>query len=57
VLVDPGIDCHQRRLAIEVLLDGTYGIAHTTLQVDHRDDVLPTSALGRRIHPDHGRRP
>jgi cobalt-zinc-cadmium efflux system protein len=51
VLVDAGIDCHQRRLAIEELLDTAYGIAHTTLQVDHRDDVLPTSALGRRIHP------
>jgi cobalt-zinc-cadmium efflux system protein len=52
VLVDAGIDCHQRRLAIEELLDRAYGIAHTTLQVDHRDDVLPTSALGRRIHPE-----
>jgi cobalt-zinc-cadmium efflux system protein len=52
VLVDTGIDCHQRRLAIEDLLGTTYGIQHTTLQVDHRDGVLPTSALGRRIHPE-----
>lgn len=53
VLVDTGIDCHQRRLAIESLLASTYGIEHTTLQVDHQDSVLPTSALGRRIHPEH----
>jgi len=52
VLVDTGIDCHQRRLAIENLLETAYGIQHTTLQVDHRDSVLPASALGRRIHPE-----
>ena len=51
VLVDAGIDCHQRRVAIEELLGSQFEIEHTTLQVDHRDDVLPTSALGRRIHP------
>ena len=37
-----------------VLLDEEFGIEHTTLQVDHRGDVLPTSALGRRIHPHPG---
>lgn len=51
VLVDSGIDCHERRLVIEELLGSRFGIEHTTLQVDHRDDVLPTSTLGRRIHP------
>ena len=30
---------------------------HTTLQVDHRDDVLPTSALGQRLHPEPGGHP
>jgi cobalt-zinc-cadmium efflux system protein len=54
VLVDAGIDCHQRRLDIEQLLEDEFEIRHTTLQVDHRDDVLPTSALGRRIHPEDG---
>jgi len=52
VLVDAGIDCHQRRLAIEDLLETAYGIQHTTLQVDHHDSVVPTSSLGRRIHPE-----
>jgi cobalt-zinc-cadmium efflux system protein len=54
VLVDSAADCHERRLTIERLLDDGFGIEHTTLQVDHRDDVLPTSALGRRIHPEPG---
>ena len=51
VLVDPGVDCHDRRLAIESLLGERFHIDHTTLQVDHRIEVLPTSSLGRRIHP------
>jgi cobalt-zinc-cadmium efflux system protein len=51
VLVDEDVDCHQRRLDIEQVLADGFAIEHTTLQVDHRDDVLPTSALGRRIHP------
>jgi cobalt-zinc-cadmium efflux system protein len=54
VLVDTGADCHERRLAIEALLGERFGIEHTTLQVDHRDDVLPASALGRRLHPGDG---
>jgi cobalt-zinc-cadmium efflux system protein len=52
VLVNAGIDCHERRIAIEDLLGVEFGIDHTTLQVDHRGDVLPTSGLGRRIHPE-----
>jgi len=52
VLVDAGIDCHDRRMAIEGLLGSQFRIDHTTLQVDHRDDILPTSELGRRIHPE-----
>jgi cobalt-zinc-cadmium efflux system protein len=54
VLVDAGADCHERRLEIERLLGREFEIEHTTLQVDHRDDVLPTSTLGRRIHPGNG---
>jgi cobalt-zinc-cadmium efflux system protein len=52
VLVDSGADCHERRLVIEALLEGRFAIEHTTLQVDHRDGVLPASTLGRRIHPE-----
>jgi cobalt-zinc-cadmium efflux system protein len=51
VLVDEDVDCHRRRLDIEQVLADAFAIEHTTLQVDHRDDVLPTSTLGRRIHP------
>jgi len=50
VLVDSAADCHERRLAIEEMLGERFAIAHTTLQVDHHDDVLPASALGRRLH-------
>jgi cobalt-zinc-cadmium efflux system protein len=52
VLVDPAVDCHDRRLAIESMLGERFHIEHTTLQVDHRIEVLPTSSLGRRIHPE-----
>jgi cobalt-zinc-cadmium efflux system protein len=52
VLVDSAIDCHERRLEIERLLLERFKIEHTTLQVDHHDRVLPTSTLGRRIHPE-----
>jgi cobalt-zinc-cadmium efflux system protein len=55
VLVDARADCHERRLAIEEVLAEGFGIGHTTLQVDHRSDVLPTSALGQRLHPERGR--
>jgi cobalt-zinc-cadmium efflux system protein len=51
VLVDPGADCHERRLAIEEVLGDRFGIEHTTLQVDHRADVHPASTLGQRLHP------
>src|SRR6478672_3132061 len=57
VLVDTGVDCHERRLAIEEVLGERFGIEHTTLQVDHRDDVLPASALSRRLHPEQGDHP
>jgi cobalt-zinc-cadmium efflux system protein len=35
VLVESGTDCHGLRRDLERLLAGTYGITHTTLQVDH----------------------
>jgi cobalt-zinc-cadmium efflux system protein len=51
VLVDSSVDCHERRAAIERMLLERYAVTHTTLQVDHHDQVLPVSALGRRLHP------
>ena len=38
VLVRPDVDCHAARLAIEQVLRADR-IAHTTLQVDHQEDV------------------
>lgn len=37
VLVHAGDDCHGVRRGLEALLRERFGIAHTTLQVDHRD--------------------
>lgn len=38
VLVEDAADCHERREAIEQLLFERWHIAHTTLQVDHREE-------------------
>jgi cobalt-zinc-cadmium efflux system protein len=38
VLVRSGEDCHARRRELEQLLRGEFGIAHTTLQVDHASE-------------------
>ncbi|MDQ3891012.1 MAG: cation diffusion facilitator family transporter [Actinomycetota bacterium] len=35
VLVEPAADCHRIRLELERVLEERFGIAHTTLQVDH----------------------
>jgi cobalt-zinc-cadmium efflux system protein len=44
VLVDAVCDCHGSRQDLEAMLDRTFGIDHTTLQVDHRDDHDPAPA-------------
>jgi cobalt-zinc-cadmium efflux system protein len=38
VLVAPGADCHARRVELEQLLAERFGLAHTTLQVEHESD-------------------
>lgn len=38
VLVAPGDDCHARRRELETMLHDSFGINHTTLQVDHEAD-------------------
>jgi len=56
VLVGNDEDCHQKRRDLEMLLDGEFGIDHTTLQVDHAGDhevgsgelLFPKSRLGRK---------
>ena len=54
VLVDGSQDCHQRRVDIEALLDERFGVDHTTLQVDHHDDVIPTTSLSEPPEPHAG---
>lgn len=51
VLVDPACDCHGSRVDLEVMLAATFGIDHTTLQVDHRDDHDPADQ--GRAHAGH----
>ena len=48
VLVAPGDDCHRIRRELAALLGDRFGIAHTTLQVDHEHaeellDIEPTA--------------
>jgi cobalt-zinc-cadmium efflux system protein len=38
VLVQPTVDCHHARVAMERELADAHGITHTTLQIDHADD-------------------
>ena len=47
VLVEPSRDCHERRETITTLLAETYGIDHTTLQLDHPEPapVIPAEDL------------
>ena len=35
VIVEPGDDCHQRRRDLQRVLGESFGVEHTTLQVDH----------------------
>jgi cobalt-zinc-cadmium efflux system protein len=55
VLVDGAQDCHERRAEVEQLLQSRFGITHTTLQVDHRDEAIPVSRLSQRLRPDDPR--
>jgi cobalt-zinc-cadmium efflux system protein len=53
ILVEPGGDCHAVRRHIELRLRVGYRIDHTTLQVDHVDEV-PPSAGGEHCADPHG---
>ncbi|WP_214105004.1 cation diffusion facilitator family transporter [Acrocarpospora catenulata] len=55
ILVDPGADCHAVRLATERLVLDTYGIEHTTLQVDHAaPELLRIGDDDAHCHAPHG---
>jgi len=49
VLVAADEDCHERRLAVEDRLLEGFGIDHTTLQVDHQEELFPAESLRRRL--------
>ena len=46
VLVAPGDDCHARRRELEAMLEASFGIRHTTLQVDHEADSTRLLQIG-----------
>lgn len=48
VLVAAGDDCHARRAELEALLAGSFGIEHTTLQVEHlpKEELLQVEGVG-----------
>ena len=54
VLVAPGDDCHARRRELEQMLHDSFGIHHTTLQVDHEQEASGLLQIGvaRRSHCD-----
>jgi cobalt-zinc-cadmium efflux system protein len=50
VTVEAGVDCHQRRRELHRVLGDTFGVAHTTLQVEHTaapDQLLTIESPGR----------
>lgn len=53
VLVEPQLDCHERREAITALLEQRYAIKHSTLQVDHPEpELIPAEHLLNRPGDD-----
>ncbi|MEU6096766.1 cation diffusion facilitator family transporter [Streptomyces sp. NPDC047079] len=53
ILVEPGGDCHAVRRDLEDVLRQSYGITHTTLQVDHAPErVLQVALPGDRTTAD-----
>jgi cobalt-zinc-cadmium efflux system protein len=49
VVVRAGTDCHERRRHLQRVLDERFGIAHTTLQVDH--EAAPQGPLQIELPP------
>ncbi|XRQ13664.1 cation diffusion facilitator family transporter [Actinomadura welshii] len=54
VLVDSGGDCHAVRRDLQEVLRDSYGITHTTLEVDHVDE--PSGGGGVHCDDPHGPR-
>lgn len=58
VLVAPQLDCHRARQVLEAMLADRFAIDHTTLQVDHREDLIaeagiPLRSTAPRVHLGH----
>ncbi len=50
VIVESARDCHASRVDLEAVLAREFGVDHTTLQVDHREDLLQVTG---RPHGGH----
>jgi len=55
VVVRAGDDCHERRRALQRLLEERFDIRHTTLQVDH--EAAPQAPLQIELAPEREPRP
>jgi cobalt-zinc-cadmium efflux system protein len=49
VVVQAGDDCHERRRALQRVVQDHFGISHTTLQVDHEAAAQPPLQI--ELHP------
>jgi cobalt-zinc-cadmium efflux system protein len=49
VVVQAGDDCHERRRALQHVVQERFGISHTTLQVDHEAAAQPPLQI--EVHP------
>ncbi|TDD86395.1 cation diffusion facilitator family transporter [Actinomadura rubrisoli] len=56
VLVDSKGDCHAVRRDLQQLLRSSYGITHTTLEVDHVDEAAPERGEHGHCEDPHGPR-
>jgi cobalt-zinc-cadmium efflux system protein len=53
VLVDPRHDCHHVREVLQAVLAERFAVTHTTLQVDHRSDLIAAPRIPlRTASPD-----
>jgi cobalt-zinc-cadmium efflux system protein len=56
VLVDAMGDCHAVRRDLQTVLRDSYGITHTTLEVDHVDEAAPSPGAHGLCQDAHGPR-
>jgi cobalt-zinc-cadmium efflux system protein len=49
VLVEPGADCHAARRRLERMLAQSFGLTHTTLQVEHAEPATSRVSVGGAV--------